>query len=94
MKWYDREYGIKGQPYRFFLADVVWSAVSVSIVAFVMILLGAGIPAIAAACAVTSLLLARMIVRRIAEERAARGLAPARRRGVTPLSTSRPLTGT
>lgn len=94
MKWYEREYGFKGQPYRYFMADIVWSAVAVSILAFVMILMGAGLPAIAGACAVATLLFARMVVRRVTEERAVWGRVPAQRGSFAPLATSRTLSGT
>lgn len=94
MKWYEREYGIEGQPYRYFLADVVWSAVAVALMAFVMILMQASLPALAGACTVVALLLARTIVRRIAQERAMWARAPGRRPGFPPLTTSRTLPGT
>ena len=93
MKWYEREYGFKGQPYRYFLADVIWSAVAVMIVAFVMILMGAALPTIAVACVIPTLLLARMIVRRAAAQRVASGRLPVARHSYPSLS-SRTLTGT
>lgn len=91
MKWYEREIGFEGQPYPFFLADVVWSGVAVILLSFVLFLMSAGLPVIAVSGIATSLLLGRMIVRRTAEYRASTGLVSRRSRGVTPLTRSRQL---
>ena len=89
MKWYEREYGFKGQPYPLFLTDVVWSAVVVAVAAVGLFDFGAAVPVIAGAVTVLTFLLGRMVVRRAAEHRARMGLAPAPARGFTPLGRSR-----
>jgi hypothetical protein len=91
MKWYEREFGFEGQPYRLFLADVVWSGVAVILLSFILFLMSAGLPVIAVGSVATSLLLGPMIVRRTAEHRASLGLVRRRPRGVTPVTRSRQL---
>ncbi|HYW11173.1 MAG TPA: hypothetical protein VE871_04425 [Longimicrobium sp.] len=93
MKWYEREYGFERQPYPLFLTDVAWSAVTVMTVAVGLFLFGAGVAPIAVAGTATTLLLARMVVRRAAQHRAETGLALAGSRGFTPLTGSRPAAG-
>jgi hypothetical protein len=90
MKWYERHYGIKGEPYPLFLNDLIWSAVGLLVMGTVMFAAGVAVPWIAASCSITTLLLARMMVRRGAQYRARTGLAPRRRAAVTPLTRSRP----
>ncbi len=90
MRWYEREYGVRGEPYPRFLNDVIWSAVGVLLMAAAMFLAGVGVPWIAVSCGTTTLLLARMIVRRRTQYRARMGLVPQRRAGVNPLTGSRP----
>ncbi len=93
MKWYEREYTFKGQPYPLFLTDVAWSAVTVMTVTVGLFLFGSNVAAIAVAGTATTLLLGRMIVRRAAQHRAETGLAPAGSRGLTPLTGSRRAAG-
>jgi hypothetical protein len=95
MKWYEREYTFKGQPYPLFLTDVVWSAVTVTVATVVvgLFLFEASVATLAVVGTATTLLLARMIVRRTAQHRAERGLVPARNRGFTPLAGSRRAAG-
>ncbi len=90
MKGYEREYGFRRDPYPRFLNDVAWSAAGVLIMAAAMFLAGVDVPWIAASCSTTTLLLARMIVRRRAAYRARPGLVLRRRVGVNPLTGSRP----
>ncbi|HST62455.1 MAG TPA: hypothetical protein VLK84_27370 [Longimicrobium sp.] len=93
MKWYEREFTFKSQPYPLFLTDVAWSAVTVMTVAVGLFLFDANVAAIAVAGTATTLLLGRMIVRRAAHHRAETGLVPARSLGVTPLTGSRRAAG-
>ncbi len=90
MKGYERVQGFRAEPYPRFMKDVTWSAVGVLMMAAAMFLAGVGLPWIAASCGTTTLLLARMMVRRRAAYRARMGLRPLPRAGVNPLSGARP----
>ncbi len=93
MKWYEREYTFKNQPYPTFLADVMWSVVVVMLTAVFLFVMEVGVPGIAVAASAVTLLLARMMVRRRAEYRAKMGLVPRRGLGITPLTRGRPVVG-
>jgi hypothetical protein len=72
---YDREFQIKGMPYRHFLSDVVWSAVLVAITGVFLLEMGAGTGAIAAACGVVAAGMGKMLHGRVVRERAKHALA-------------------
>lgn len=74
---YDREFQIRGMPYRRFVSDVVWSTVPVAVAGVALLELGVPGAYIAAACGAVTVAMGKMIHGRIVRERAR--LAPARR---------------
>lgn len=74
---YDREFQIKGLPYRHFVSDVVWSAVLVAITGVFLLQMTAPVAVIAVACGAVTAALGKMIYGRVVRERARH--APAHR---------------
>ncbi|MBD0319675.1 MAG: hypothetical protein ICV87_05035 [Gemmatimonadetes bacterium] len=72
---YDREFRIKGMPYRYFLSDVVWSAVLVAITGVLFLEMGASMGIAGAAAGVVALAMGKVLYGRVVRERAKHGVA-------------------
>lgn len=74
---YDREFLVKGMPYRHFVSDVVWSGVLVAITGVFLFQMTAPVALIAVACGAVAAGLGKMVYGRVVRERAKH--APAHR---------------